>query len=270
MGQEERKGVENKKLLWIAMVSFSLFAIAELIASILSNSEALLGDALTMMVDGVSYGVNLWADKAKIDKSDSERLKIDLIAPAASITALLAVTVYVTVEAVTEINLSKDAEPDVDATVMWSFASVNLVLDFLNLGLFLVKKTDAGKYYLSCSALRCFKPGNARDTTKETDLNMLSALAHVAADTLRSVAVLIAGIAADENYIDSSRADAIGGIIVSVAIVLSILPIVKEMITRSKQLKAAWAKESYQELLLGDTDAWGLDEDDDEIVLLRE
>ncbi len=45
---------DNKTKLLVAFVSFSLFAIAEMLAATLGHSLSLLGDASTMMVDSVS------------------------------------------------------------------------------------------------------------------------------------------------------------------------------------------------------------------------
>ena len=71
---------------------------------------------------------------------------------------------------------------------MWIFAAVNLLLDFGNIAMFFVSKDPAtGKWKLSCSSCSLC----SRDNTGKSNLNMLSALAHVTADTLRSVAVMV-------------------------------------------------------------------------------
>ena len=46
-------------LLSIALGSFLLFAIAEMIAAVAGNSLSLMGDAATMLVDSATYGLNL-------------------------------------------------------------------------------------------------------------------------------------------------------------------------------------------------------------------
>ena len=65
----------------------------------------------------------------------------------------------------------------------------------------------------------------------------MSAFAHVGADTLRSVAVLFAGIAADENYVGSDRADAVGAIVVSFAIALSCVPLILGLRVQHRELR---------------------------------
>eukprot|EP00036_Acanthoecidae_sp_10tr_P009214 CAMPEP_0182920812 /NCGR_PEP_ID=MMETSP0105_2-20130417/3730_1 /TAXON_ID=81532 ORGANISM="Acanthoeca-like sp., Strain 10tr" /NCGR_SAMPLE_ID=MMETSP0105_2 /ASSEMBLY_ACC=CAM_ASM_000205 /LENGTH=363 /DNA_ID=CAMNT_0025058265 /DNA_START=283 /DNA_END=1374 /DNA_ORIENTATION=+ len=224
--------VGNRFLLYVAMVSFSLFAIAELAASILAKSESLFGDSMTMMIDGLTYAVNLWADKAKQGKPEAIRIKIDTIAPALSLAALVAVTIYITVDAARRLSdKSKEDSNDANAEVMWSFALVNLILDFGNIALFFVGKSDSGRYYLSCNACN------------HLDLNMMSAFVHVGADTMRSVAVLGAGIAADANAVSSDRADAIGAIVVSIAITLSCIPLISGLWVKRQLLKEVRLKD---------------------------
>eukprot|EP00039_Didymoeca_costata_P033191 m.41166 g.41166 ORF g.41166 m.41166 type:complete len:271 (+) comp9740_c0_seq2:135-947(+) len=217
----EEKKVENTFLLLVAMVSFTAFALAEIVAAFVSHSESLLGDAATMVIDGITYAINLWAETAKKGKSDVQKLKIDTIAPAVSTVALIGVTIYVMRDAIERLKNENGDDQDVNVTVMWIFAAVNLVLDFGNIIMFFMKKVD-GRWKLDCSSCRtCGKDEDAPD-----NLNMLSALAHVAADTLRSVAVLFAGLFAQISPADDdNQADAIGAVIVSVAIVGSIFPL---------------------------------------------
>eukprot|EP00038_Savillea_parva_P010304 m.189378 g.189378 ORF g.189378 m.189378 type:complete len:396 (+) comp17715_c0_seq1:515-1702(+) len=217
--------VGNRVLLYFAMISFSAFAVAELAAAILANSESLLGDSMTMMVDGVTYAVNIWAEKAKEGKSEVERIRIDTIAPAFSLLALVAVTIYITVDAVQRLDDNDPDSNEANAEVMWAFALVNLVLDFVNIAMFFIGKHHDGRYYASCHLCNSL------------DLNMMSAFAHVGADTLRSVAVLFAGIAADENYVGSDRADAVGAIVVSFAIALSCVPLILGLRVQHRELR---------------------------------
>ena len=106
-----RRGqVENKVLLVFAMVSFSGFAVAEMVGSQIANSESLLADAITMLLDGLTYAVNLWADWAKTGKTEREKLWIDVVAPTVSVLSLLSVTIYVMWDAVATIQNPGDTD----------------------------------------------------------------------------------------------------------------------------------------------------------------
>ena len=116
------------------------------------------------------------------------------MAPAVSTIALVSVTVYVMIGAVKDLKSlrTRDANApavEVNVTVMWVFAAINLVLDFGNIALFVYKKDEEGKWQLNCGS--CCKNSDADGAGEDKEnLNMKSALAHVAADTARSVAVL--------------------------------------------------------------------------------
>lgn len=121
-----------------------MFAIAEFVAAILAKSESLMGDSITMMVDGLTYAINLWAERAKEGKTERERIKIDTVAPAISLLALVAVTVYVAVDAIARLEHNKSGSNNANAEVMWAFAAVNLVLDFGNIAMFFVGHSEHG------------------------------------------------------------------------------------------------------------------------------
>ncbi len=52
-------------LLTISSCSFSCFAAAQLTAALVGHSLSLLGDAVTMIVDSITYMLNLYAEKRK-------------------------------------------------------------------------------------------------------------------------------------------------------------------------------------------------------------
>ena len=85
-------------------------------------------------------------------------------APLVSTIALIAVTIYVLIDSVKDLNELKekeaaaaagaegalgaggevDSKDEVNVTVMWVFASINLILDFINVALFFLKKDEEG------------------------------------------------------------------------------------------------------------------------------
>lgn len=64
------------------------------------------------------------------------------------------------------------------------------------------------------------------DEDDANNLNMCSAFTHVCADTMRSIAVLVAaGIAGMFDSIDPEAADAVAAVVVSIIIILSLIPL---------------------------------------------
>eukprot|EP00429_Kryptoperidinium_foliaceum_P018536 CAMPEP_0176033104 /NCGR_PEP_ID=MMETSP0120_2-20121206/16347_1 /TAXON_ID=160619 /ORGANISM="Kryptoperidinium foliaceum, Strain CCMP 1326" /LENGTH=334 /DNA_ID=CAMNT_0017366427 /DNA_START=167 /DNA_END=1172 /DNA_ORIENTATION=+ len=73
---------------------------------------------------------------------------------------------------------------------------------------------------------------------ESSNLNMCSAYTHVFADTLRSLAVILASILADfVPVITAEEADASAAVVVSVLILASLLPLVKGMIHTLRELR---------------------------------
>jgi Co/Zn/Cd efflux system component len=78
----------------------------------------------------------------------------------------------------------------------------------------------------------------SEDTNNGLNLNMCSAYTHVMADTLRSIAVLVAaGIATAFKGIDGSMADASAAVVVSVIIAISLGPLIAGLLGTWKELQ---------------------------------
>lgn len=85
------------------------------------------------------------------------------------------------------------------------------------------------------------------------NLNMCSAYTHVFADTVRSIAVMIAALVAGaRDDVDAENADAIAAIIVSIFILISLGPLVRGMIYTWTELKACELDEEFE--LIDDAD----------------
>lgn len=163
------------------------------------------------------------------------------------------------------LSFRKKDDSDVRVDIMWSFALVNLVIDFVNLGFFwsndgassdpptptLKQKYKHGNVISESSAetqhgdseieemginlkfSESYVP-SANDTS-ELNLNMMSALTHIIADTLRSLAVLIAALMSQYSAnISGSRADDWAAILVSVCIAISTIPLILAMCRKMK------------------------------------
>ncbi|KAL7547518.1 hypothetical protein ACHAWF_013364 [Thalassiosira exigua] len=62
----------NETLLWVAFVSFLSFALVQTVAALIAKSEAMLGDTAAMLVDALTYGFNLYAERRKNEDNENE------------------------------------------------------------------------------------------------------------------------------------------------------------------------------------------------------
>lgn len=266
---------------YTAFVTFLGFTILQTFAAIYARSQAMLGDSAAMSVDAMTYAFNLAAERRKDSSDQITRLKLEIIPPCISIVTLIAVTIMIMKDAIItllgRVPENKADEPNVD--LMFLFSALNLVLDFVNMGCFARAKHAMGFNTLQIemeemSALEVdegvgddemlslsentlsaeieMKEKNNVDSDDMSDdqsanLNMCSAYTHVFADTLRSIAVLIAaGIAAVVEGVDGEMTDAVAAIIVSLIIILSTIPLLNGMIYTISELRTAYAKEAKE------------------------
>ena len=76
------------------------------------------------------------------------------------------------------------------------------------------------------------------DEEEPSNLNMCSAYTHVFADTLRSLAVILASVLAEfTSAVTSEVADATAAVVVSLLIMLSLLPLFGGMVTTARALQ---------------------------------
>jgi Co/Zn/Cd efflux system component len=97
-------------------------------------------------------------------------------------------------------------------------------------------------------------PSNSGHGHEHANLNMCSAYTHVFADTLRSIAVIIAAITAElVPNVTPEEADATAAVIVSFLIVMSLIPLVQGLVRSITELRVIYAEERT-DLLLRRTD----------------
>ncbi len=202
----------------------------------------MLGDSATMFVDAFTYMFNLYAEREKgaaLKPSPLQKAKLELIPPTISVVALISVTTYVSAEAIRtihEYNVGpEDTDPSDDAntTYMLIFSSINLLIDFLNMGCFASASRLFG-YDLKPHCSDCpdqnncdceDEPQGSGDEKEDGNMNMCSAYTHVFADTLRSLAVMIAALLSVFAGYDGDLVDAVAALVVSVIIVVSLFPL---------------------------------------------
>jgi len=267
----------NQCVLGVAFFSFLGFTILQTGFAITAKSQAMLADSEAMFVDAGTYLFNMVAERLK-HRAFSEkelamtpeerqftrrlhRLYLELIPPFISVTTLLAVTVTTLLDSISTLlsTTPHSTDDDPDLAIMLLFSSLNLILDMVNVTCF-ARVDQAVLTPLNFKELENHhevspllvqdqaETESETNTIPESDevsedsslinLNMCSAWTHVFADTLRSVAVLIAaGIASVSDIISPEAADSIAAVIVSFIILLSCLPLTKGLIHTAIEIR---------------------------------
>lgn len=167
---------------------------------------------------------------------------LEVFVPSFSVCALLAVTAYVTSDAV-NVLIDGSGDDDVNVYFMYAFATANFVVDVISFAMFFGRGAKAFKDETEemtfRASIRTFSLDgrvNRFDVTTESEgehssanLNMLSAFTHVGGDSLRTAAVFIAALVTTFGGVDSTLTDAYAAIVVSVTIVLAVIPLCYEI-----------------------------------------
>ena len=155
--------------LWFAAVFFGLFSIAEGIGCILSLSLQLFGDALSTFVDASTYAINIYAEH-----TSSKAWRVGAVSW--SITALTGVTSYTVFTSQRRLRGDRLLDADIGESTVLAYACVNAVIDVAALS------------FVFCPRIH----GLQRDPRMQ--LNLVSAIAHVATDTMRTIAMLTSSL----------------------------------------------------------------------------
>jgi len=190
-------------------IAFMAFSVIEMIYAFSSNSMALLGDAVAMMVDACTYMFNGCAIRRARQQGKEDKWAV--LGPVISTSVLIGAMIYIFYDAVS--TLASGASGDgVNLVVVLAFGLANLVIDIAS-GILFCAYPDAYR------AVLVF----AEPESLEADggMNIRSALTHVVADTYRTIAVLVTASAAmADDAISSTAADAWGAIAVEIPVLV--------------------------------------------------
>lgn len=205
------------QMLWAMLVVSGLLTVTQLTCGFIGNSLSLVGDGALMAMDAISYAVGLYVEKRKCSGA-RDNIAADQIGAAVSIALLFLTTCWLLFDVVDRLFLdvdgSGDPTEDVSAELMVTFTAVNLVAD----GIVLLAVWRCG-----LGALLGGEGGN---------MNFLSALAHLAADALRGVAVLLCGILAMTRVVNPLEADAYCSLFVCVFVLSATLSLSRALLKR--------------------------------------
>ncbi|GBG34834.1 Hypothetical Protein FCC1311_110562 [Hondaea fermentalgiana] len=229
----------NMKLLALELVLFGCFAAAQLAMSLAGDSLSLLGDAACMVVDTATYGMNLVAENCKRRGiRERTRFRLEFYIPLVSVAGLVATSIYIIDQAVEVISAQIPSGPT-DDKVMLIFSSVNLGIDALSVFCFVRIKGFLGFETVD----RGGGGGGDDEKTKggkaeQSNTNMCSAYTHVLADTMRSVAVIVAAVVSmSVSGVDGGLADAWAAVVVAAIIFATLIPLLRGIIQKYNQLQ---------------------------------
>ena len=142
-----RRAQENLTVLIATAAAFLLFVIAEMVGSYLSNSLALLSDAGAMVVDVLTYLCNIYAEILKAHDKEMDRttrFTLEVLMPGISLVGLLAVTTYVTYQAIHILQCPEVGhDNDVDINYLYGFSAANVLIDVFSSMMFFFKPNDS-------------------------------------------------------------------------------------------------------------------------------
>jgi cobalt-zinc-cadmium efflux system protein len=166
MSGQQKNGLE-KRLLWATVLNFTI-AVAEVIGGIVSNSLALISDALHNVGDSVAvflaYIAHLVSKKPSNKKKTFGYKRIEILAAFINAVILIGITLFLFYEAY---NRLMDPQP-IKGKIMFIVAVIGLLA---NLVAVIILHRDKGK-----------------------NINVKAAYLHIFADTLSSVAVIIGAV----------------------------------------------------------------------------
>jgi len=203
-------------ILFITLVTNTVFTVSQGVAAILSNSVSLQGDSADMAVDTVTYGLNYWVESNKKTETKDTKQKmacIESFVVAVSAFALLIFTCLLFVEAGERLRDGKD-EYEVEAIVVFIFSSMNLAMNVVQATMF----------------VQAFLRKEERSET--ANVNLLSAAAHVFADTLRTISEMVSSSLAVWAGLDPVLTDAWASLIVNTLVLASAAGLLYSLLQR--------------------------------------
>lgn len=245
-------------------VTQTLFSIIANSQAMLTDSQAMYVDALTYLFNLIAERLKKRSfSEEEIQSIPPEvlsyrrerlRLYLELFPPLISAVILMVVTFSAFRDAIVGLSSrTPQQQVDVNVDLMLIFSFINLLLDVLNVSCFASAHQAFGLGEVEKEEI-IYSAGRREDETSENttllnvrgagscrlhdlstekerktalNLNMCSAWTHVMADTLRSVAVLIAAfIALCFDAVEGSVADLFATLVVSVIILFSLLPLI--------------------------------------------
>jgi Co/Zn/Cd efflux system component len=256
-----------------------VFAMVAHSESMLTDCAAMYVDVLSYLVNFMAERLKHGKQTVSAESSPHalrlRRLYLELVPPLVSVTTLVGVTI-VSLQQATEVLFNREkyataTEPDLQ--LMLLFSGLNLLLDFINVTCFArvdqaiglpgqkgeenvhvhFEKSTTTPLPATEETSLLGKHEKHNDTDNDShscadeehqgmNLNMCSAWTHICADTLRSIAVLIAAGFASlfPSLLSPMAADSWGSVVVSVIILVSLIPLIQGLFLTAVKIQAIW------------------------------
>lgn len=189
----------NMQVLALSASLFATITCAQTCGALISHSESLLADCISMAVDAVTYILNLFAESLEGTRYHD---CATIVIPLMSISSLVYFTSGVVQEALAKLSGVDDGDDDVNPYIVLGFSCWCLVFDSISI----------------CAFARNLR--NSRESASQ--INMLAAFTHVSADFARSLTELIESVLIMVFQWDSVKTDAWACLIVSSTIMLGV------------------------------------------------
>lgn len=203
----------NSRVLIVAIVLFALITTAQFAAALAANSNALLVDCASMLVDTMSYIFNLITE-CSASENEKRTMRRGLISSFLSIVVLCGITAWGLAGSL-EILLQKGSVPDtLEPVLVVIFGVLGLAVDVVAMAAFKVWGFQLEESHTS-------------ETESSSFVNMCSAFAHVLADSIRSITSVILGLVVIyDDSVNGSVCDAIATLVVASTIIVGTVPLV--------------------------------------------
>jgi Co/Zn/Cd efflux system component len=213
-----------------------------------------MADCAAMYVDVVTYLFNFLAERLKGSHENMtarqvrlRKLLFELVPPLISVATLVVVTIIALRQAWQTLMAPSAHGSIPNVQIMLIFSALNLLLDCFNVSCFARVDSTLGISSLQVDNTRTETSPllpSLHETKPKMNLNMCSAWTHVFADTLRSIAVLIAaGMAyAFPDSMSPVQADSWGAVVVSVIILASLSPLIQGLYATARKIRCVWTE----------------------------
>lgn len=192
-----------------------------------------------------------------------KRLILEVYIPIFSVLTLLAVTLWILHDSIIALTTVSEDDEEVDVIFLYCFSAINFFIDAISTLLFYIKGKDVLMYMprKRFSSEYSFKSSNSSNSSNpnqtmtpfehsqnkqndpeashcdddgltnsspldpKTNVNMISALTHVTADTLRSISVFVSALISTVGGYSSTLCDAWASIFVIITIFIAVIPL---------------------------------------------